>query len=361
MRPLADPLKARAGSRSCAATSRRRAPWSNLPGPSARDRPGRRGCSSPRRTALPRSRRRPIEPGDVVIRNEGPPVAQGCEMLQVTAAIVGEGLGEEVALLTDGRFRGDPRAHGGPRRAGGPPRRADRGASRRRRGDDRRRRARSRSPSATRRSTAASPPTSRRPRCTRPGCSRSTPAASARPQRARSPPRCRRRGRVAAAPLPRPELPQRDREAKAGLSRARYVLRGGGRQRRRCGPRVRRTPARVRSPARPRPAGAVAGALRRAPPPGQAGGGGANDGATAAPVRRRAIPRRIARASDEVDFEALSIALPRCELVACDAFMADVIRRAGLDRRFGSEVFGGRRRDVLALRDRFGAQTPPIA
>ncbi|HEX5955732.1 MAG TPA: hypothetical protein VFY37_07335 [Solirubrobacterales bacterium] len=73
------------------------------------------------------------------------------------------------------------------------------------------------------------------------------------------------------------------------------------------------------------------------------------------------FPERIARASDEVDFAALSIALPRCELVACDAFMADVIRRAGLDRRFGSEVFGGRRRDVLALRDRFEAQTPPIA
>jgi hypothetical protein len=64
------------------------------------------------------------------------------------------------------------------------------------------------------------------------------------------------------------------------------------------------------------------------------------------------FPERVARPSDEVDFEALSIALPRCELIACDAFMADVIRRAGLDRRFGSAVFGGRRPDVLALRDR---------
>jgi hypothetical protein len=63
------------------------------------------------------------------------------------------------------------------------------------------------------------------------------------------------------------------------------------------------------------------------------------------------FPERVIRASDEVDFEALSIALPRCELIACDAFMADVIRRAGLDRRFGSAVFGGRRHDVLALRD----------
>jgi predicted nucleic acid-binding protein len=64
------------------------------------------------------------------------------------------------------------------------------------------------------------------------------------------------------------------------------------------------------------------------------------------------FPERVARASDEVDFGALAIALPRCELIACDAFMADVVRRAGLDRRFGSAVFGGRRRDVLALRDR---------
>src|SRR5205823_13701148 len=46
----------------------------------------------------------------VVIRNEGPAGGPGMrEMLQVTAAIVGEGLGEEVALLTDGRFSGGTR------------------------------------------------------------------------------------------------------------------------------------------------------------------------------------------------------------------------------------------------------------
>ncbi|MFL5842700.1 MAG: dihydroxy-acid dehydratase, partial [Thermoleophilaceae bacterium] len=47
-------------------------------------------------------------PGDVVvIRNEGPAGGPGMrEMLQVTAALVGEGLGETVALLTDGRFSG---------------------------------------------------------------------------------------------------------------------------------------------------------------------------------------------------------------------------------------------------------------
>jgi dihydroxy-acid dehydratase len=49
-----------------------------------------------------------IAPGDVVvIRNEGPAGGPGMrEMLHVTAAIVGEGLGEEVALITDGRFSG---------------------------------------------------------------------------------------------------------------------------------------------------------------------------------------------------------------------------------------------------------------
>jgi dihydroxy-acid dehydratase len=49
-----------------------------------------------------------IKPGDVVvIRYEGPAGAPGMpEMLQVTAAIIGEGLGDSVALLTDGRFSG---------------------------------------------------------------------------------------------------------------------------------------------------------------------------------------------------------------------------------------------------------------
>ena len=49
-----------------------------------------------------------IEPGDVVvIRNEGPAGGPGMrEMLAVTGAIVGEGLGDSVALITDGRFSG---------------------------------------------------------------------------------------------------------------------------------------------------------------------------------------------------------------------------------------------------------------
>jgi dihydroxy-acid dehydratase len=49
-----------------------------------------------------------IEPGDVVvIRNEGPAGGPGMrEMLAVTAAINGAGLGHDVALITDGRFSG---------------------------------------------------------------------------------------------------------------------------------------------------------------------------------------------------------------------------------------------------------------
>jgi dihydroxy-acid dehydratase len=51
---------------------------------------------------------REIEPGDVVvIRGEGPAGGPGMrEMLSVTAALVGEGLGDTVALITDGRFSG---------------------------------------------------------------------------------------------------------------------------------------------------------------------------------------------------------------------------------------------------------------
>jgi dihydroxy-acid dehydratase len=68
-----------------------------------------------------------IVPGDVVvIRNEGPVGGPGMqEMLAVTGALVGEGLGDSVGLLTDGRFSGGTHglmighvapeaAHGGP-------------------------------------------------------------------------------------------------------------------------------------------------------------------------------------------------------------------------------------------------------
>jgi dihydroxy-acid dehydratase len=52
-----------------------------------------------------------LEPGDVVvIRHEGPKGGPGMrEMLGVTAAIMGAGLGDKIALLTDGRFSGATR------------------------------------------------------------------------------------------------------------------------------------------------------------------------------------------------------------------------------------------------------------
>ena len=55
--------------------------------------------------------KREIVDGDVVvIRYEGPKGGPGMrEMLGVTAAIVGQGLGETVALITDGRFSGATR------------------------------------------------------------------------------------------------------------------------------------------------------------------------------------------------------------------------------------------------------------
>ena len=52
-----------------------------------------------------------IRPGDVlVIRNEGPAGGPGMrEMLAPTAALMGAGLGDQVALVTDGRFSGATR------------------------------------------------------------------------------------------------------------------------------------------------------------------------------------------------------------------------------------------------------------
>ena len=100
-----------------------------------------------------------IKAGDVVvIRNEGPAGGPGMrEMLAVTAALVGEGLGDDVALITDGRFSGATHGfmvgHVAPEAVhGGPIARRPR----RRHGHDRRRRrAASTSTSPTTRSPAA--------------------------------------------------------------------------------------------------------------------------------------------------------------------------------------------------------------
>jgi hypothetical protein len=69
----------------------------------------------------------------------------------------------------------------------------------------------------------------------------------------------------------------------------------------------------------------------------------------------RDFPARRARVSDALDLRALAAALPRCRLVTCDAFMADVVHRTGLDVRFRCELYTGRRRDVDRLRRRLEA------
>ena len=127
-----------------------------------------------------------IQQGDVVvIRNEGPAGGPGMrEMLAVTAAINGAGLGEHVALLTDGRFSGAthgfmaghvaPEAvHGGPIAA----------VQRRRRDHDRRRQ----------------PPDGRRAVRRRDRPARRRLHAAAEPRRHRRPGQVRRAGRRSAS------------------------------------------------------------------------------------------------------------------------------------------------------------------
>ena len=70
---------------------------------------------------------REVQPGDVVVvRYEGPKGGPGMqEMLSPTSAIMGQGLGEKVALITDGRFSGGTRGacigHVSPEAAAGGP------------------------------------------------------------------------------------------------------------------------------------------------------------------------------------------------------------------------------------------------
>jgi dihydroxy-acid dehydratase len=70
---------------------------------------------------------RRYEAGDViVIRNEGPKGSPGMrEMLGITALLYGQGMGDQVALLTDGRFSGATRGlcigYAGPEAAAGGP------------------------------------------------------------------------------------------------------------------------------------------------------------------------------------------------------------------------------------------------
>jgi hypothetical protein len=64
------------------------------------------------------------------------------------------------------------------------------------------------------------------------------------------------------------------------------------------------------------------------------------------------FPERQARRSDASDLEAIAAALVSCDIVTCDAFIADVVRRARLDLSCRCELFTGRRTDVWRLRER---------
>ncbi len=84
-------------------------------------------CFDNEETALNAVLDKKIKPGDVVvIRYEGPKGSPGMpEMLSTTGAIYGQGLGEKVALITDGRFSGGTHGfsigHVGPEAAVGGP------------------------------------------------------------------------------------------------------------------------------------------------------------------------------------------------------------------------------------------------
>jgi len=88
---------------------------------------GKAKCFDSEKFALEAVLKRKIKSGDVVvIRYEGPKGSPGMpEMLSTTAAIYGQGLGEEVALITDGRFSGATHGfcigHVGPEAAKGGP------------------------------------------------------------------------------------------------------------------------------------------------------------------------------------------------------------------------------------------------
>ena len=108
VRPLSDPIKSTGG---LAILKGNLAPEGcvvKLAGHERRRHSGPARVFESEEQAMRAVRAREIQAGDVVvIRNEGPAGGPGMrEMLAVTAALVGEGLGEEVALLTDGRFSG---------------------------------------------------------------------------------------------------------------------------------------------------------------------------------------------------------------------------------------------------------------
>jgi len=108
IRPLSDPVQGTGG---LAILKGNLAPEGCVVKTAGHTRPSHRGPArvfDREEEAFAAVQARRIVPGDVVvIRYEGPSGGPGMrEMLAVTAALVGQGLGEQVALLTDGRFSG---------------------------------------------------------------------------------------------------------------------------------------------------------------------------------------------------------------------------------------------------------------
>jgi dihydroxy-acid dehydratase len=111
VRPLSDPLKAEGGLAILRGNLAPEGAVVKLAGTERRGQTGPARVFESEEECFRAVKEQRIEPGDIlVIRNEGPVGGPGMrEMLQVTAAIVGEGLGEDVALITDGRFSGATR------------------------------------------------------------------------------------------------------------------------------------------------------------------------------------------------------------------------------------------------------------
>ena len=108
IRPMDDPIKPEGHLVILYGSLARRARWPRSPARKDSNSPAPRACSRARETALERILDGGIVAGDViVIRSEGPRGGPGMrEMLSPTSAIMGRGLGKEVALITDGRFSG---------------------------------------------------------------------------------------------------------------------------------------------------------------------------------------------------------------------------------------------------------------
>src|SRR3954453_6018900 len=127
VRPIADPVKAAGGLAILRGNLAPEGAVVKLAGTERKGQTGPARVFESEEECFAAVKSQAINPGDViVIRNEGPAGGPGMrEMLQVTAAIVGEGLGEEVALLADGRFSGATRGlmvgHVAPEAARGGP------------------------------------------------------------------------------------------------------------------------------------------------------------------------------------------------------------------------------------------------